>query len=254
MAGLQPVREALRAHGSGVRRVALDARRPPRLEALFRFARDQGVAELDWLHERELDRLSRGVSHQGALAWAPPLELAPLSALFDDPALMALAVDRVQDPQNFGALIRSAVGLGAGRVLWAEHASAPLTPATFRASAGAVEHAQLCRVPSLAGALGELAHRGVQVVGLDAHADTPLWRVNLCGPTVLVVGGEHSGLSRPVRRSCTHLARLVEPTQIEALNASVAAGIALYESAVQRVNPGRWEGLLEAPDDLRRET
>lgn len=240
VAGLQPVREALRVHGPAVSRVALDQRRPPRLAALARFARDRGAGEVQWLAARELDRLSRGVSHQGALAWAPPLELVPVSALLGDPALVALGVDQIQDPQNFGALVRSAVGLAGAAVIWPEHASAPLTPATFRASAGAIEHARLCRVASLGGALAELAAHGAQVVGLDAQAPTLLAQSDLRGPTVLVVGSEHEGLSRPVRRACNRLARLVQPARIDSLNASVAAGIALYELVIQRMNPNRY--------------
>jgi 23S rRNA (guanosine2251-2'-O)-methyltransferase len=246
VAGLQPVREALRVHGPAVHRVALDERRPPRLEALARFARDRGVSEVEWLAGRVLDRLSRGVSHQGALAWAPPLGLLPLSALLDDPALIALGVDQIQDPQNFGALLRSAVGLASAAVIWPEHASAPLTPATFRASAGGIEHARLCRVASLHGALAELAAHGAQVVGLDAQASTLLAQLDLRGPTVLVVGSEHEGLSRPVRRACTQMARLVQPARIDSLNASVACGIALYEAAIQRMNPERCLDLTQA--------
>ena len=75
----------------------------------------------------------------------------------------------------------------------------------------------------------------VQVVGLDAHADRDLYELDLAGPTLLVIGSEHTGLARGVRRSCTTLARLVPPRRIDSLNASVAAGIALYEATVQRM-------------------
>ena len=92
----------------------------------------------------ELDRLAQGVRHQGAIALAPALAIRSLAQLElgDRPLLVAL--DEVQDPQNFGAVIRSAVAMGASAVVWPEHRSAPLSPATFRASAGAVEHARLC--------------------------------------------------------------------------------------------------------------
>ncbi len=135
--------------------------------------------------ERELDRLSRGVHHQGAAAFAPPLSLVSLDTLIEDPALLGLALDEVQDPQNFGAVIRCAVGLGAA-VIWGEHASAPLTPATFRASAGAIEHARLCRVRSLTSSLTTLAESGAQVVALDANAPDRLSDLDLRARTVLV--------------------------------------------------------------------
>ncbi|HMJ09907.1 MAG TPA: RNA methyltransferase [Polyangiaceae bacterium] len=234
IAGLQPAREAIRAHGPRLRRVVLADEPGPRLEAVARFAHDQGVPRIERTSRAELDRLSGGATHQGVLCFAPPLELLPLETLLQDPRLLAIALDGIQDPQNFGALIRSAVGLAQAAVLWPEHASAPLSAATFRASAGAIEHARLCRVASLTNALVELKDAGVQVVGLDAQASVELRSLDLRLPTVLVIGAEHTGLGRAVRRACTHVARLVRPHTVDSLNASVAAGIAIYEATMQR--------------------
>lgn len=232
--GLQPVREAIRRHGSKLREVLIDARRSPKLEALARFAADQAVPLVRDAPRAELDQLARGVAHQGAAAYAPELELLPLDALLAEASPLALALDSLQDPQNFGAVVRSAVALGGVTVVWGEHASAPLTPATFRASAGAIEHARLCRVSSLHEALGTLRSHEVQVIGLDAAAPTKLADCALTSPTVLVLGGEGEGLSRAVRRTCTTLAALGGLASIDSLNASVAAGIALYEALRQR--------------------
>jgi 23S rRNA (guanosine2251-2'-O)-methyltransferase len=234
VAGLQPVREAVRAHGSALLRVCIEQGENPRLDALARFAGDQGrVAER--VPRRELDRLAHGVRHQGALCWAPELALIDFASLCARPDLLALALDGLQDPQNFGAVVRSAHGLGGAAIVWPEHASAPLTAATFRASAGAIEHATLCRVPVLHGALAHARERGVQVVGLDAHAPTALRDLDLRGPTLLLIGGEHEGMKRATRRQCDALAHLVPLRDIDSLNASVAAGIALYEATIQRM-------------------
>lgn len=232
--GLQPVREAVRRHGSALTRVVVQSGTQPRLEALVRYAMDHGVA-VERAGRPQLDRLSQGGTHQGALAWAPELELTPFSQLLTQENLLAVALDGIQDPQNFGAVVRSAVALGSAAVIWGEHASAPLTPATFRASAGAVEHATLCRVPSLHGALSEAVMAGVQVVGLDARAPTQLSSADLTGPTLLVIGNEHEGMKRAVRRACTLTAHLVPPGPVESLNASVAAAVSLYEARVQRL-------------------
>jgi len=237
--GLQPVREAIRVHGNRVARVLVEKSDSGRLQALGRFARDQGVPRVEEVSRGALDRLSSGVSHQGALAWAPALVLSGLSEVLASADLAAVALDGIQDPQNFGAIIRSAVALASAPILWGEHSSAPLSPATFRASAGAIEHAKLCRVPSLRSALQEASTRGVNVVGLDAHADTRFCNVDLKHPTVLVIGNEHEGLRRAIRRSCSTLASLVPPGRIDSLNASVAAGVALYEIAIQRELSGR---------------
>ena len=232
--GLQPVREAIKRHRSALQEVLIDERASPKLEALARFASDQAVARITHVPRAELDQLAHGVAHQGAAARAPDLVLTSLVELGDDPTLLGLALDSLQDPQNFGAVVRSAVALGGAAIIWGEHSSAPLTPSTFRASAGAIEHARLCKVKSLHDALAGFAERAVQVVGLDPVAPQRLAQLDLTLPTVLVLGGEGEGLSRAVRRSCTTLAALGGLASIDSLNASVAAGIALYEALRQR--------------------
>jgi 23S rRNA (guanosine2251-2'-O)-methyltransferase len=234
VAGLQPVREAVRVHGARLGRVLVDDRQLPRLDAVARFATDQGVRQVERTPRRELDRLAGGAHHQGAIAFAPPLPLVPFAELLADPALLAVALDGVQDPQNFGAVVRSAVAIAGAAIVWGEHASAPLTPATFRASAGAIEHARLCRAKSLVSALGEATTAGVRVVGLDAQAGRTLADADLTGPTLLVIGSEGEGMGRAVRRACSELVGLVPMTRLDSLNASVAAGIALYEAIRQR--------------------
>lgn len=232
--GLQPVREAVRVHRSAVLRVGIDDRPLPRLDALERFARDQRVPEVLRLDRGELDRIARGVEHQGVVAYAPPLSLADWESCVIDPNLLAIALDQIQDPQNFGAIVRSAVAVAGAAVVFGEHRAAPLSAATFRASAGAIEHAKLCRVSSIRQALLTARDAGVCVVGLDAHAPQALAELDLTGPTILVVGSEHEGMSKGVRHACSHVARLPSSGQLDSLNASVAAGIALAIAAVRR--------------------
>ena len=234
--GLQPVREAIRVHGSGISSVLVDSRPQPQLAALARFAQDQGIARVERVRRSALDRMSGGTSHQGAAAWAPPLSFTSLSDILPRPDLLAVALDQIQDPQNFGAVLRSGVVLGRAPIIWGEHSSAPLSAATFRASAGAVEHATLCRTRSLAGALGQAADRGIQVVGLEPRAKQLLHEVRLTGPTILVIGSEHQGLGRAVKRRCTELASLTPPGPVDSLNASAAAALALYEAVIQRLS------------------
>jgi 23S rRNA (guanosine2251-2'-O)-methyltransferase len=233
VSGLQPAREAIRVHRDRVRRVLVEDRNQPKLEGVARFARDQGIV-VERVPRATLDRMSGGAAHQGVVAIAPPLTLQSAESLLADPGLIAIALDGVQDPQNFGAAVRSAVAIAGAAVIWGEHSSAPLSPATFRASAGAIEHARLCRVRSLVALLDEAKTQGVTVVGLEASAPTQLREVNLAGPTLIVLGGEHEGLGRAVKRTCTTLARLVPMFHVDSLNVSVAAAIALYEARVQR--------------------
>lgn len=232
--GLQPVRECLKVRGADVSRLALTTGDNPKLAALERFAVAQGTTNIVRLSRGEMDRLAQGAQHQGAIAIAPPLDLLTWEQVLARPNLLAIALDRVQDTQNFGAVIRSAVATGDAAVVWGEHASAPLTPATFRASAGAIEHAALCRVAALKDALVSAREAGAQVIGLVAQAEGMLSQADLRGPTVIVLGSESTGLQPAVRRCCTQLASIVRPRVVDSLNASVAAAIALYEAAKQR--------------------
>ncbi len=237
VAGLQPVREAIRVHGGKLEKVLVEKGGGPQIDAVARFAQDRG-ASVERVPRSELDRAAKGARHQGAIAYAPDFALAALDDVLqlctDDGAAIVIALDEIEDPQNFGAVIRSAVALGAKAVVWPEHHSAPLSPATFRASAGAVEHALLARVSALPLALERLASSGATVVGLDANADQAIEDVTVEGPVVLVVGAEGKGLRKTVKRVCTTLAKLSMKGPIDSLNASVASGIALYEVVRRR--------------------
>lgn len=234
--GIQPAREAIRVHGDRIERVFVERGGGPKLESLARFAADRGT-QVEMVGRGDLDRRTAGGRHQGVLALAPELTLASIDQVPSGPGSITVALDGVMDPQNFGAVIRSAVALGATAILWPEHASAPLSPATFRASAGAVEHALLCRVPSLPGALTDLAARGVISIALDAQGPVELGAIDLSGPVAIVIGAEDKGTRRGVRKACTHTARLPMAGPIASLNASVAGAIALYEVLRQR-RPG----------------
>jgi 23S rRNA (guanosine2251-2'-O)-methyltransferase len=235
--GLQPAREALRVHGSAVERLFLQQDGGPKLEALARYAEGRGVP-VQRLPRIEMERRAAGGRHQGAIALAPELRVLSLAALplRPEPPSLLVALDGVMDPQNFGAVIRSAVALGASGILWPEHSSAPLSPATFRASAGAIEHAVLCRVPSLPDALTELAGHGVTAIALDAQGPVELGELDLTGPLAIVIGAEDKGARRSVRRACRHVARLPMAGPIGSLNASVAGALALYEVIRQRAH------------------
>ena len=204
------------------------------LDAVARFATDQGIANVVRVDRAELDKVAKGAKHQGVAALAEELTIVALADLVVNESTMIVALDEIQDPQNFGAIVRSAVGFGATGIVWPESHSAPLTSATFRASAGAVEHATLCRVAALPQALEELKSRGVVTVGLDPQGSIDIADVDLKKAVALVIGAEGKGLRRNVKASCEIMARLPMTNRLGSLNASVSAAIALYETARQR--------------------
>lgn len=240
--GIQGAREAIIAHGTGLARVLVEQRHEeaPQIEAVARFAHDRGV-RVERVPRATLDRLAQGERHQGVIAEAPPLRMHPLDSLAEglDHDALFIALDELTDPHNFGAIVRSAVALGADGVVWPEDKSAPLSAAMARASAGAVEHARLCRVSSLPNALKDLVDAGMNVVGLDASATVHLDEIDLTLPTCLVVGSEGKGLRRSTRKICTAVAKLPMKGPVASLNASVAAAIALYEVVRQRQHGDR---------------
>ena len=234
--GINPVLEALHAGTRHFERLlVVKGLRNQRISEAVTVASRLGVP-LRFESRETLDRLSAGVPHQGIMAVVsakPVMDLEDLLGQTRDPALL-VALDGVEDPRNLGAILRTAEAAGADGVLLPERRSAGLTEVVGRASAGALEHVRVARVPNMAQGLVRLKERGIWVVGFDA-AGTERWdAVDLKRPVALVLGGEGRGIRRLVRESCDHLVSLPLFGHVGSLNVSVAAGIALYEVIRQR--------------------
>lgn len=138
-------------------------------------------------------------------------------------------LDGIEDPQNFGSILRSAAFFGSGGVVIPEHRSVSVTDAVIRVSAGAVSMVPVMRVPNLVRAMDVLSEKGFTIVGLDAHAQKSLYELSLLHPVALVVGSEHRGMRRLVREHCHHIAKIPSGGDMESLNAAVATAVALAE-------------------------
>jgi 23S rRNA (guanosine2251-2'-O)-methyltransferase len=190
--------------------------------------------------------------HQGIVLVArrrPPVSLADVIARAiagPEPALL-LAVDSLEDPQNFGTLLRSAEAAGVHGVLVPSRRQAPLSPAAVKASAGAVEHLSIATLDDLPGALAELHVRGIRIVGSDADATLSARDADLRGPIVVVVGSEAKGISPAVRRRCDILVRIPMQGRVGSLNAAVAGSVLLYEILAQRTAGSTLDGDPESP-------
>ncbi len=153
---------------------------------------------------------------------------------------LALVLDQIADPQNLGALIRTSLCTGVDCIMIPKDRSALPTPAVSRASAGAMEHAQIFIVTNTGAALRTLKENQAWTAGLEAGGDTPLFGADLTGCLALVVGGEHKGIRPGVRKECDFLVSIPIKGPVNSLNASVAGGMAMYEALRQRsMNPGR---------------
>jgi 23S rRNA (guanosine2251-2'-O)-methyltransferase len=175
--------------------------------------------------------------HQGLALLADPLEPVGLDELAEPARGVLVLLDQVADPQNVGAILRSAAAFGARGVILQERRAPALSGVLAKAAAGAVDRVPCARVVNLSRALETLADRGWRAVGLAGEADTPLDQAFDGGPVVLVLGSEGEGLRRLVSEHCDVLAAIAMPGGFESLNVSTAAAIALYEAA--RPRPAR---------------
>jgi 23S rRNA (guanosine2251-2'-O)-methyltransferase len=234
--GKQAIREALRA-GRRVRRllIAGSARETAALKDLLALAAERHVP-VHTVERVELDRLAD--HHQGVAAEVDAYVYTDFSELLRGARAAApplyLVLDSLQDPQNFGTLLRTAAAVGASGVVLPEHHAVGVTPGVRRASAGAVEHLRVARVTNLVRSLEQLKAVGVWVVGLDARAAEPYDQVDARGPTAVVVGSEEQGLRRLVREACDFLVALPMEPGLDSLNAAVAGSLVLYEYYRQR--------------------
>ena len=187
----------------------------------------------------QLDRLTRFGHHQGVALKASPYPYADfgdiLEYIRDDENAIVVVLDHLEDPQNVGAILRTAAAVGVAGVVIPEDRACGITPAVVRASAGGAEHVRVARVVNLPRAMKELQEAGVWLTGLDWGEDAKAYTaIDFKGRAGLVVGVEGAGLSRLVRETCDFIGVLPMPGGFESLNAGVAAAVALYEIVRQR--------------------
>jgi len=177
----------------------------------------------------ELDRLSGGARHQGVAIRVRSFRYAPLEDVIATSGRGVVMLDGIMDPRNLGAIVRSARAAGVRGVVLPSDRSVAVTAVAAVASAGTVFGMAVARVPNLTRAMREVKDAGMWTVGLAADADRTLAQVPQLDEPALVIGAEGEGLRRLVRERCDFVARVPMSGPVESLNASVAAGVALYE-------------------------
>jgi 23S rRNA (guanosine2251-2'-O)-methyltransferase len=191
-----------------------------------------------------LDSLVGKGHHQGIVAIAEARPPASIDEIFDEarkrneqPFIAIL--DGVEDPQNLGAVIRSAESFGVHGIILPERRSAGITPAVHKSSAGAVEYMKIVRVPNLPHALSLCRERGLWLIGAEAHGEKSLFEEDLKGPLAFVIGGEDTGLSRPVVERCDRIVKVPMTGRVRSLNVSATAAILFFEKRRQEANAAR---------------
>lgn len=230
--GLKPVLESLRGGRTPRELFILESRTDRRLEEILSAAREKKVP-VRFRASTDLERLAGTSHHQGVVLWTEPFRYADLSQLPDHASLVVL-LDSIQDPHNLGAIIRTAACAGAAMVVITKDRACPVTPTVEKCSAGGVETVPVARVTNLADTIDQLKERGFWVFGADAGAGQGLYDVSFAQKTAIVIGSEGEGIRPLVRRRCDLLVSIPLSGGVASLNASVAAGVILFEVVRQR--------------------
>lgn len=235
--GLNPVLEALRA-GREMKAVYVLAGRRDKLDEIGQAAAGRGItiktADMDFFD----GKFPKG--HQGIAAAVAPRQYATLDDIMAIPAQknelpLFLILDLVEDPRNFGAILRVADAVGVHGVIIQSHRSATLTPEAVKASAGAAEYMPVAMVSNIKHAIKTMKDEGILIAGAEAGSNNELWTTDLSVPLALVIGSEGKGLRRTVGEDCDTIISLPMQGMVNSLNASVAAGVILFEIMRQRI-------------------
>lgn len=240
--GFHPVHEALQAHRRKIHALFVrKGRQDARITAIRQRAEAQGAA-VQQVDEQQLTDMAGRDGHQGICARVAPLPLCDLSAAMGpagsrSAAPFVVLLDNLQDTHNMGAIIRTAYCAGVDGIVIPQDRSAALRPSVSKASAGALEHMPIARVPNLVNAVKQLKKEGLWIVGLEGSADQSLFGCDLKIPLGLIIGGEKKGLRPLVTRHCDFLVSIPHARAFNSLNASVAAALAIFETYRQRSLP-----------------
>jgi 23S rRNA (guanosine2251-2'-O)-methyltransferase len=236
--GRNPVLELLRRGGRRSDEVAVLAGGHGPLAEVVALARRAGV-KVSYRTRDQLTAMAGSDDHQGVVARVAAAEYRDLDDLLAIPAARGeapffLALDRVQDPRNFGAVLRTAEAFGVHGVIVPKHHQVGLTEVAARAAMGAVEHMVVARETNLVASLEKLKTLGIWVYGAAVTGGGAPWRADLKGPLCLVLGGEGEGVRTLVARTCDALLTVPMAGQVGSLNVGAAAAVLCYEAARQR--------------------
>jgi 23S rRNA (guanosine2251-2'-O)-methyltransferase len=254
LAGKHPILEALKS-GRSINKIFVSNQAQRHLvQPIMEEAKTRGIV-VQQVDKSKLDRLVPDLPHQGVVAQAaavPYAEVDDLLALAAERGEHPLIVllDEVEDPHNLGSILRTADCTGVHGVIIPKRRSAGLTAVVAKTSAGAVEYVRVARVANLVQTMEKLKAAGLWIAGADAGAKAGFYETNLTGPLAIVIGNEGQGLSRLVRERCDFILSLPMSGQINSLNASVAAGVVLYEVVRQRQQAQKITGAPQASPEV----
>jgi 23S rRNA (guanosine2251-2'-O)-methyltransferase len=232
--GVNPVTEALRAGKRSPMRLYLSDSRHDKYSDMLRQIAKQASLPLDVVSRQELFNLTSTDMNQGIAGKFGPYPYSDIQTMMDkakkqNELPFIVALDEMQDPHNTGAIIRTASCLGWHGIILTKRRSADITPAVVKASSGATEYMDIAMVANLRTEIESLKEDGCTAIGLDMHGQAGFKDVTVENGIVLIVGSEGSGIRKPVLDVCDHVVSIPMRGRPNSLNASVSAGIAIYE-------------------------
>ena len=235
--GKNPIIEALKSDANIEKIMVAKGKKETGTEELFKLANEKKI-KVQEVDRKKLDQISETGSHQGVIAIASEYEYAEIEDVLEKAALKGespflVILDKITDPHNFGAIIRTANACGVHGIIIPKNRSVDISPISIKASAGAIEHTLICKVTNLTQTIKGLKEKGFWITGADMKGKT-YYNSDLKGAMAIVIGSEGEGISRLVKDECDFLISIPMYGEIESLNASVATGILLSEAARQR--------------------
>ncbi len=231
--GRNPVIEVLRAATPIIKIFILHGTRGGNIETIYKLANEKKIPCVE-IDRKKFEELTSDDANQGVAAIIEEKKFVDVDdileiALIKEELPFILILDEIQDPQNLGAIIRTAECAGVHGIIIPKHNSAPVTSTVTKASAGAVEHVAMARVTNIAQTIDQLKENGVWIVGSDSNADKKFTELDYKIPLALVIGSEGRGMRRLVKEKCDFLVKIPLYGKIDSLNASVAAALLTYE-------------------------
>ena len=209
------------------------------ISVVLALAKEKGIVTKE-VDRRKLDQMSQTSSHQGVMAVVTPYKYFQLNDIFkhaeelgEKPFIIIL--DEIEDPHNFGSIIRTAEVCGAHGIIIPKRKNVGATPTVYKTSAGAIEHVKIAKVTNINATIEEIKERGVWVYGADMGGENYIFDTDLTGAVALVIGSEGKGISKLTKEKCDVLVKIPMVGKITSLNASVAGGIMMYEIMKQKI-------------------
>ena len=237
--GKNSVVEALKA-GRSINKIFLQAdSKNDFTKKIYAQAKENKIV-VEFVNRAKLDKLCGGKNHQGVVAFVAPVEYSTLEEILkfaeekNQPPFLIL-LDEIEDPHNFGAILRTADAVGVHGVIIPKRRSVSINSTVAKTSAGAVEYVKVAQVTNVAETLKKLRELDLKIVGSDMSAEKNFNDADLTGGIVLVIGSEGKGMRRLTRENCDLLVKIPMCGKINSLNASVAAAVLMYEIFNQRL-------------------